>query len=62
MTNRTSQPPPFSKLLEAYKSDPKSVHLRLGQWFVNNFMPDSMDGRLYVENDTDKIMRLLSDY
>ena len=62
MTDRVCQPPALSMLVSEYKSDPKSDHLRLGQWFVNKYMPDSMDGRLYVENDTDKTLRMLSVY
>lgn len=62
MTDRICQPPPFNLLLAAYKADPGSAHLRLGQWFINKFMPECMDGRLYVANDNAKIMEMLNDY
>jgi hypothetical protein len=62
MTDRVHQPPPLSALLAAFKEDPNSKHLRLGQWFINRFMPDSMDGRLYVENDNTKILNMLTEY
>jgi hypothetical protein len=62
MTDRVHQPPPLSTLLSAFKADPGSEHLRLGQWFINKFMPDSMDGRLYVENDNTKILNMLTEY
>jgi hypothetical protein len=62
MSDRVHQPPPYSTLVATYKADPGSVHLRLGQWFINKYMPECMDGQLYVSNDTEKTLRIISTY
>jgi hypothetical protein len=62
MYNRTEQPPSYFKLIATFENDPASKHLRLGQWFINRYMPQIMDDALYATIDKHMALEIIKCY
>ena len=68
------QIPPFCNVIHEFLKDPNSEHLRLGQWFYNEFLSggvltsdiESFADRLHAEQDFYKckemILKMYTDY
>jgi hypothetical protein len=56
MAKRIVQPPSYFKLISIFEDDPASKYLRFGQWFMNRFMPNEQNDKLY--NTIDKAVAL----
>ena len=59
------QPPPLSHLLGMYTADPKSKHLRFGQWFLNRYLA-KVEGKdidtLYNSHSMKECMAIIGKY
>jgi hypothetical protein len=55
-------PPPFNKLLFQYRSDPKSAHLRFGQWFIVNYLREVNNPTLFYEVDIANCLDIIEEY
>jgi hypothetical protein len=53
---------PFKNVLTVYHNDSASKHLRLGQWFMNRFMPKHNDDKLYNSVDNLDVMKIIYRY
>jgi hypothetical protein len=59
---RVSEPPSYFQVPAVYDADPASKHLRMGQWFMNRYMPTMQDDTLYNSTNRGEIMALLLSY
>lgn len=62
MPCRTNQPPDYFKLITEFENDPSSKHLRLGQWFLNRYMPKVADDKLYNTIDKQVALEIIRGY
>lgn len=62
MYSRNEQPPSYFKLVTLFENDPASKHLRLGQWFINRYMPQIMDDALYATIDKSEALAMIRVY
>lgn len=62
MAKRIVQPPSFFKLVRIYEDDPASKYLRFGQWFMNRFMPNEQNDKLYNTTDKTEALAIIHDY
>ena len=56
------QPPALTKIYDIYCADPKSKHLRFGQWFINTYMPKQQDCKLYSSTILIESLMMIGDY
>ena len=62
MAKRTVQPPSYFKLITIYEDDLTSKYLRFGQWFMNRFMPNEQNDKLYNTTDKTGALAIIRDY
>jgi hypothetical protein len=62
MAKRTDQPPSFFKLVTIYENDLTSKYLRFGQWFINRFMPNEQNDKLYTTTNKEEALRIIREY
>ena len=62
MAKRKEQPPKFFKLVSTFEADPASKYLRLGQWFMNNYMPKQEDDKLYNAKGGAEALGIIREY
>lgn len=59
------QPPPINQLPGLYMADPKSEHLRFGQWFFNRYLA-KVEGKdideLYNSDNIGKCLSIIRKY
>jgi hypothetical protein len=62
MAKRTVQPPSYFKLISTFEDDPASKYLRFGQWFMNRYMPNEQNDRLYVTIQMNVALDIIREY
>ena len=54
--------PTFSEVILRYYNERHDEHVRLGQFFINEYLPDATWAELYYEKDNRTAMTMINEY